>query len=149
VASTLAGQLLASGAREEARSVALTLATGDYPVQRVTSELLLVRIAASEASFAAALSQAEKSMVVSPDDVGWLRVQRFEIAWYALQIALILGRAQVIADLVVERFLDPEPPPLDGAPIDVPLRLPAVCAYASPAVSRRCFTRFRELRQRL
>lgn len=30
-----------------------------------------------------------------------------------------------------------------------PLRFPAVCAHASPAVSRRCFARFRELRQRL
>jgi hypothetical protein len=149
VAGTLAGQLLASGAREEARSVAVMLATGGYPVHRVASELLLVRIAASEARFGAALSQARTSMAVSTDEVGWLRAQRFEIAWYALQIALILGRAQEIADLVVERFLDPEPPPLDGAHIDVPRRFPAICAHASPAVSRRCFARFRELRQRL
>jgi serine/threonine protein kinase len=149
VAGTLAGQLLASGAREEARSIALMLATGGYSVHRVGSELLLVRIEASEARFGAALSRAKKSMVVATNEVGWLRAQRFEIAWYALQLALILGRAQEIADLVVERFLDPEPPLLDGAPIEVPLRLPAVCAHASPAVSRRCFTRFRELRQRL
>ena len=149
VAGTLAGQLLASGAREEARSIALMLATGGSPVHRVASELLLVRIEASEARFGAALSQAKASMAVSTNEVGWLRAQRFEIAWYALQIALILGRAQEIADLVVERFLDPEPPLLDGAHIDVPLRFPAVCAHASPAVSRRCFARFRELRKRL
>jgi len=149
VAGTLAGQLLASGEREEARNIARMLGTGGYPVHRVSSELLLVRIEGSEARFGAALSRAKTFMVVSTDDDGWLRVQRFEIAWYALQIALILGRAQEIADLVVERFLDPEPPPLDGAHIDVPLRFPAVCAHASPAVSRRCFARFRELRERL
>jgi serine/threonine protein kinase len=149
VAGTFAGQLLASGAREEARSIAGTLANSDYPVHRVSGESLLVRIAASEARFGAALSQAKTSMAVFANEVGWLRAQRFEIAWYALQIALILGRTQEIADLVVERFLDPEPPPLDGAHIDVALRLPAVCAHASPAVSHRCFVRFRDLRQRL
>ncbi|WP_437806399.1 protein kinase domain-containing protein [Sorangium sp. So ce1078] len=149
VAGTVADKLLTSGAREEARGIAVALATGGYPVHRVGSDLLLVRIEASEARFGAALARARRAMVVSADDAGWLRVQRLEIAWRALQIALVLGRAQEIADLVVERFLDPEPPPLDGAYLDVPLRLPAICAHASPAVSRRCFTRFRELRQRL
>lgn len=149
VAGTLADQLLTSGGREEARSIAVKLATGDYPVHRVGSELLLVRIEASEARFGAVLSQAKTSMVLSTNEAGWLRAQRFEIAWYALQIALILGRAQEIADLIAERFLDPESPPLDGAHIDVPLHLPAVCAHASPAVSRRCFARFQELGQRL
>ncbi|MDI1447442.1 serine/threonine-protein kinase [Polyangium sp. 6x1] len=149
VAGTLADTLLTSGAREEARGIALALATGGAPVHRVASDLLLVRIEASEARLGAALARAKRAMVVSADDAGWQRVQRFEIAWRALQIALVLGRAQEIADLVVERFLEPEPPPLDGAYLDVPLRLPAICAHASPAVSRRCFTRFRELRQRL
>ncbi|MDC0746749.1 serine/threonine-protein kinase [Polyangium mundeleinium] len=149
VAHTLADKLLASGAREEARGIALALATGGHAVHFVESNLLLVRIEASEARFGAALARAKRAMLPAADYAGWLRVQRFEIAWRALQIAHVLGRAQEIADLVVERFLDPEPPPLDGAYVDVPLRLPAVCAYASPAVSRRCFTRFRELRQRL
>ncbi|WP_437595725.1 protein kinase [Sorangium sp. So ce590] len=149
VAGTLADKLLASGAHEEARGIAVALATGGYPVHRVASDLLLVRFEASEARFGAALERARRAMVVAADDAGWLRVQRLEIAWRALQIALVLGRAQEIADLLVERFLDPEPPPLDGAYLDVPLRLPAICAHASPAVSRRCFTRFRELRQRL
>ncbi|WP_437896383.1 serine/threonine-protein kinase [Sorangium sp. So ce124] len=149
VAGTLADQLLASGAREEARGIAVALATGGYPVHRVGSDLLLVRIEASEARFGAALARARRAMVVSGDDAGWLRVQRLEIAWRALQIALVLGRAPETADLLVERFLDPEPPPLDGAYLDVPLRLPAICAHASPAVSPRCFARFRELRQRL
>jgi len=149
VASTVADKLLASGAREEARGIAVALAAGDYPVHRLASDLLLLRVEASEARFAAALSAAKRAMVASAHDAGWLQVERFEVAWRALQIGLIVGRAQEIADLVVERFLDPEPPPLDGAHIDVPLRLTAVCAHASPAVSRRCFIRLRTLRQRL
>ncbi|WP_437528989.1 serine/threonine-protein kinase [Sorangium sp. So ce726] len=149
VAGTLADRLLASGAREEARGIALELSTGGYPVHRVGSQLLLVRIEASEARFGAALSKAKQAMVVSADDTGWVLVQRFEIAWRALQIALVLGRAHEIADLVVERFLDPEPPRLDGAHLEVPLRLPAVCGHASRAVTRRCFERLRELWQRL
>ncbi|WP_437288534.1 protein kinase domain-containing protein [Sorangium sp. So ce406] len=149
VASTLADALLAAGAREEVRSIALALAGGGYPVHRLRSELLLLRVEASEARFGAALARARQAMVVSADDAGWLRAERFEIAWHALQIALVLGRAREVADVIVERFLDPEPPPLDVAHLDVPLRLPAVCAHASPAVSRRCFARFRALRQPL
>ncbi|WP_206079565.1 serine/threonine-protein kinase [Polyangium spumosum] len=149
VAGTLADKLLASGAREEARGIALALATGGHPVHRVGSDLLLVRIEASEARFGAALARARRAMLVSPDDAGWLRVQRFDIGWRALQIALVLGRAREMADFLVGHFLDPEPPPLDGAYLDVPLRLPAICAHASPAVSRRCFARIRELRPRL
>ncbi|WP_433932930.1 protein kinase [Sorangium cellulosum] len=149
VASTLADALLAAGAREEVRSIALALAGGGYPVHRLRSELLLLRVEASEARFGAALARARQAMVVSADDAGWLRAERFEIAWHALQIALVLGRAREVADVIVGRFLDPEPPPLDVAHLDVPLRLPAVCAHASPAVSRRCFARFRALRRPL
>ncbi|MGK3989661.1 serine/threonine-protein kinase [Sorangium sp. So ce136] len=149
VASTLADALLAAGAREEVRGIALALAGGGYPVHRLRSDLLLLRVEASEARFGAALARARQAMVVSADDAGWLRVERFEIAWHALQIALVLGRAREVADAIVERFLDPDPPPLDVVHLDVPLRLPAVCAHASPAVSRRCFARFRALRQPL
>ncbi|HTN88369.1 MAG TPA: hypothetical protein VL242_32030 [Sorangium sp.] len=149
VASALADALLASGAREEVRGIALALAGGGYPVHRLRSDLLLLRVEASEARFGAALARARQAMVVSADDAGWLRVERFEIAWHALQIALVLGRAREVADAIVERFLDPDPPPLDVVHLDVPLRLPAVCAHASPAVSRRCFSRFRALQQPL
>lgn len=146
VADVLADRLLSAGDREQARAVALAIAAGGHPVHQVESELLLVRIAASEARFGGALSRALSAMVVSGDDAGWVRVQRLEIGWRALQIGLILGRAQEIADLLVERFIDPEPSPLDGAHIDVPLRLPAICARASRPVARRCFERFRVLR---
>ncbi|WP_437504996.1 protein kinase domain-containing protein [Sorangium sp. So ce1099] len=150
VADVLASRLLAGGARSEARGIALALAAGGYPSQKVESELLLVRVEASEVRFGAALARARRAMVPAAEDAGWVRVQRLEIAWRALELGLILGRAGEVADLAVERLLDPEPPPLAGAHhIDVPLRVAAICARATPAASRRCFARLRALRPRL
>ncbi|WP_437305718.1 protein kinase domain-containing protein [Sorangium sp. So ce388] len=150
VADVLASRLLAGGARSEARGIALALAAGGYPSQKVESELLLVRVEASEVRFGAALVRAKRAMVPAAEDAGWVRVQRLEIAWRALELGLILGRAGEVADLAVERLLDPEPPPLAGAHhIDVPLRVAAICARATPAASRRCFARLRALRPRL
>ncbi|HTN89055.1 MAG TPA: hypothetical protein VL242_35500, partial [Sorangium sp.] len=150
VADVLASRLLAGGARSEARGIALALAAGGYPSQKVESELLLVRVEASEVRFGAALARAKRAMVPAAEDAGWVRVQRLEIAWRALELGLILGRAGEVADLAVERLLDPEPPPLAGAHhIDVPLRVAAICARATPAASRRCFARLRALRPRL
>ncbi|WP_437571578.1 protein kinase domain-containing protein [Sorangium sp. So ce542] len=149
VADVFASRLLAGGARSEARGIALALAAGGAPSQRVEGELLLVRVEASEARFGAALARARRAMTPSAEDAGWVRVQRLEIAWRALELGVILGRAGEIADLAVERFLDPEPPPLDGAHhIDAPLRAAALCAHATAAASRRCFARLRALRAR-
>jgi serine/threonine protein kinase len=149
VAGIFADRLLAAGAREEARGVALSLLGAGLPVDRVEGDLLLVRVDASEARFRAALARAERAMDIGPGDVGWVRVQRLEIAWHAVELANVVGRAAEVADRAVERFLDPEPPPLDGANITVPMRIPAICARASLPVARRCFARFRALRERL
>jgi tRNA A-37 threonylcarbamoyl transferase component Bud32 len=149
IADTLADRLLASGAREEARGIALSVATGAYPVHRLESDLIRLRVDASEARFGAALSRGRDAMVPSPTDGGLVLAQRIEAAWRAIQVGLVLGRAPEIADLAVARFLDPDPPPLEALHMVVPLRLPALCAYASPKVSARCFDRLRALRGRL
>jgi hypothetical protein len=106
-------------------------------------------VEASEARFGAALTRARRALEISRDDAGWVRAQRFEAGWHALELASLLGRTTEIADLLVQRFLDPEPPPLDASAFLVPRRVPAVCAVASAAVSARCFERLRELRGRL
>jgi hypothetical protein len=151
VVRTLADKLLARGDREEVRNIALSLASGAYPVLQLASELLLVRVEASEASFGAALGRARRAMRIDGSDSGWTRVQRLDIAWQALEITEILGRraTATIADEIFTQFLMPEPPPLDGAHLDVPLRIPAICARATGAVAVRCFARFRSLRDRL
>ena len=75
-------------------------------------------------------------MQITAEDSGWARVQRFEIAWHALQLAELLGAEATarIADRIVVQFLAPEPSPLDGGHLEVPLRIPRVCirAIASP-----------------
>ena len=151
VAGELAGRLLAQGAREQARGIALALSSGRYPVHRVASELLLLRVDASEARFRAALDRAQHAMQIAAGDAGWVRAQRLDIAWRALELGELVGRAATaaMADLIVERFLDPDPPPIDGAYFEAPLRIPAICARASAAVAVRCFARFRALRNQL
>ncbi|WP_437944087.1 serine/threonine-protein kinase [Sorangium sp. So ce281] len=148
VADTLVDRLLREGARQEARGIALAVGQGSQVLHKVGGELLLLRVEASEAGIGAALERATRAMAISPFDSGFVRVQRLQIAWRALELALVLGREREIADLIAARFLDPEPPLLEGTHISVPLRMGAVCARASRAVSRRCFERLRKLRVR-
>jgi hypothetical protein len=70
---------------------------------------------------------------------------RFEIAWRALELAAILGREAEVADLVVQQYLDREPPPFGGDDHSVTVHLPGVCILASKAVSARCFSRLDDL----
>jgi hypothetical protein len=149
IAEALADKLLAAGDRAGARAIAVAVRAGGFPVHEVESDLLLLRVEASEARFGAALRQAQSVWEISSDDAGWVRDQRFEAGWRALELARILGRTSATADLLVQRFVDPEPPVLDGAAFLVPRRLPAICAAASTAVSVRCFQRLRALRRRL
>jgi hypothetical protein len=147
IAGTLAGSLLASGDRAAARGVALALQTGGLPVHEVGSNLLLVRIEASEAHFGAALARARRGAELAADDAGWLRAQRFEIAWRAFGLGVLLGRGREVADWMVARFVDPEPSPLDSNFAVVPMQIPSICVHAS--APERCFARFRALRSQL
>jgi eukaryotic-like serine/threonine-protein kinase len=145
MASSLADLLLRSDKPEEVRKIALDLADQKKPVHVLESEHLLLRLEASELRFGAALQMARGQMVILPEDAGWVRVQRVQVAWRALGIGLLLGRASEVADLFVERFVDPEPAPIDFGDSEVTLRLPAICAYASRAPATRCFSRLRAL----
>jgi hypothetical protein len=147
IAGTLVESLLISGDRVEARGVALALRAGGLPVHDVESTLLLVRLEASEAHFGAALEMARKGFEISSGDEGWVRAQRFEIAWRALELGVLLGRSREVADELVKRFLDPEPSPLDSHFASVPMRIPAICALASAPAP--CFKRFRSLQQQI
>ena len=147
IADTFASSLLASGDREEARGVAVELQQGGLLLHDVESELILVRFEISQARFGAALERARKGAESATGDVGWVRVQRFELAWHALELAVLLGRAHDTADWLVEHFLAPDPPLLESNFTFVPMRIPVICALSS--APGRCFTRFRSLRQQL
>ncbi|APR87052.1 Serine/threonine-protein kinase pkn3 [Minicystis rosea] len=139
----LANRLLASGEREEARSIALAVALGGHPVHRVESELVLVRIEASEARFGAAIERAMRALETTPEDGGYVRVQRIAVAFQALEAAIVVRRQAELADRLAALFIEPEPPPLDWIYTAVPPRAVGICALASKAASRRCFARLR------
>ena len=112
-ASLLADNLLAVRRREDARRIAFDLRAGNHPVHVVASKLILLRVDASEAQLGKALEQAQAAFPVMDQDEGWVRALRFEVAWRALEVAAILGRTSALADDLVGRFLDPDPPVLD------------------------------------
>jgi hypothetical protein len=147
IASTLATSLLAAGDRAAARGIAVALRTGGLPLHDVGSQLLLVRIEASEASFGAALERARGGARLSPDDAGWLRAQRFELGWRALELGVLLGRGRELADALVAEFVTPDPAPLHSNVAVNPIRIPAICARSSAPAP--CFARFRALRPQL
>jgi serine/threonine protein kinase len=148
-ANVLADLLFERGSPGDVQNIALEMRLGGHPVHALDSELLLVRLDASKARFRDALARARPAMEIARGESGWVQVLRFEVGWRAVEIAAILGRAPELADLVVERFVDPEPPPLNAVETAVTAHIPAVCARASREVGRRCFARFEALRGRL
>jgi hypothetical protein len=149
VADGYASALLAAGKIDDARGVARTLGTGHLPVHVVESDLLELRIEASQAQFRTALDQARTALDSALDDAGWVRAQRLEIAGRALELASILGTAHAEADELVVRFVDPYPTVLDGAALASPATIAAICGLASPGPSARCFAQVRALREQL
>jgi hypothetical protein len=149
VAGRLADRLLRRGLRDETRAIAVSLGASDLPVHALLRELLEVRLDASMARFAAALAHAEAGLRVSAADHGWVRQQRLELAWRAVQIGSILGRGAELADRAFAEFLEPDALPIDGGHIDAPLWLAAICTYTSKAIAPRCFARLEEVLPRL
>ncbi|HEX7841262.1 MAG TPA: hypothetical protein VF469_27480, partial [Kofleriaceae bacterium] len=147
IADLFVTSLLSSGDREEASGVAIDLRRGGLWLHEVESELILVRVETSKAQFGKAFDRARRQSEPSRADIGWIRVQRFEIAWHALELAVLLGRAHEIADGMVARFVEPEQPVLESNFTAVPVRVAAICALSS--APDRCFQRFRALTPRL
>jgi eukaryotic-like serine/threonine-protein kinase len=147
IADHLARALLLTGDAGAARSVAADLHNGDLPISQLQADAILVRVDTSEAQFGQALAEARKAGEITAADPGWVRAQRFEVAWQALELAVLLGRPTDVADWLVARVLDPDPPLLDSNFAFVPIRTPAICALAS--APERCFARLRALQPRL
>lgn len=73
-----------------------------------------------------------------------MRAQKTELAVRVLDLALVLGRGDIADDLVA-RLVDPEPPVTDGNEPLAPSRLATICAHARHAVAARCSARLRAL----
>ena len=141
VADVYASHLIRAGRLEEARSVALDVAGGGHSIHLLAKDLLLVRLAAGKARFGEALTLSSESMRVQTGDAGWALTQRLQLASWALALAVVIGREHEIADAAVAAFVTPEPPPVDGAHVEVQRWLATICMYASPAIASACFAR--------
>ncbi len=133
--------LIGNNQREAARTIALRLANSPLPTHALASQSALARIAASTASFDKALTIARAAMRIQPDDAGWMRTQRLDLALRALSISIILGREREIADAAVTELVLPDPAPIDAVYDGTPQALPTLCVYASPELAPRCFDR--------
>jgi len=147
IAGTLARGLLARGDAAAARSVAIDLHRGGFPIHDLESDLILAQVEASNARFGEALRRLQDASRIGDADADWLRVQRFDAGWRALELAVLLGRGAEVADALVERFIAPDPAPLDANEDSVPKRIAAICTLASRPEP--CFARFHALRPNL
>ncbi|HZJ66461.1 MAG TPA: bifunctional serine/threonine protein kinase/MFS transporter [Kofleriaceae bacterium] len=149
VAGELGSRLLQHRQGAGVPSIAARFAESPQPVRKMLSMLLTMRFDASEARFGKALTLASEAMRVRNGDTGWTLAQRLENAWRAVEIANVLGRASEIADLAVPLFVDPDPTVLDWRSLDTARFITAICAYASPPVAKRCFSRLDALQSPL
>jgi tetratricopeptide (TPR) repeat protein len=147
MAGELADRLLRKGGQQAARvsNIAARLAGSRFPVHQILNRLLTVRFDASEARFGRALEMARDAMQPRPNDAGWVIAQRLELAWHAVEIGHVLGRASEVAGQAIAAFVEPQPPVLDWASIDTLRHVTAICAYASPEAAERCFARLERL----
>jgi hypothetical protein len=144
IAGTFARGLLAMNDAAAARSIAIDLHRGGLPIHDVESDLIVAQIEVSNARFGAALRRLQDVSRIGSADADWLRVQRFEAGWRALELAVLLGRGAEVADSLIERFITPEHAPLDANEPSVPKRIAAICTLASRPEP--CFARFHALR---
>ena len=135
--------LLRRGRQQAARvsNIAARFAGSRLAVHQVLHELLMVRFDASEARFGQALAMAREAMRPRPDDAGWVPAQRLELAWRAVEIANVLGRA---SDALARSMFADDPAlwrPLLGQPY-----APDLVQYIRPTPPPASITRCRSPR---
>ncbi|HEX3480595.1 MAG TPA: protein kinase [Kofleriaceae bacterium] len=149
IARMLARTLIASDDSESARGIAAELRNRNRPLYALESDLILAEIATRAAQFRDALDKARRASQIARDDAGWLLAQRFDAGRYALEIAVLVGKAPEVADDLIHQFLDPDATPLDANSPSVPEAVPAICVRAARPRARACLARFRSLLARL
>jgi tRNA A-37 threonylcarbamoyl transferase component Bud32 len=139
LADDLGRALVRGGQIARTEVIARRLAGSRYPVHQVMASALTAQLDASEARFARGLAAARAGMRPRPDDAGWVRAQRLDLAWRAVELANLLGRAAEVADEAATTLTAQ----LDWASLDTAREIAAICAYASLAVAARCFADLR------
>mgnify|MGYP002079205418 CR=1 FL=1 len=134
--------LLLAGREDEAAAVAARLEVGSLG-QRVAAARLRTEIVLADGRFRDAY------------DTAWLGLERLEtigsiesgdVALLGLfvELGVLLGEGPDTARRIVSTFVMADPPRLDHGPL-ARAAVAHACAYAAPAVARRCFARLDEL----
>jgi hypothetical protein len=129
--------LIASGKRDEARSVAA----------EAEADALRVLIEESEARFTKARAMAHESIqkLTSKSETGQRDpFEAFHVGLNASYGALITGHPVDDADELVAVYMDPDPSPVAGAFL-VKANVLVFCAVAPPKIAKRCFARLRAM----
>jgi hypothetical protein len=129
-----------------ASAIVSDIGASKLPLYELEEKLLSARINAAKARFDAAFTQLQDDHTTD-HDAGWMRAQRFDLAWSRLELAILLGKAGGAADAMVHSFLDAEPPRIDLKQSSVVRRLAALCVRSS--TPERCFQRLDSVLPRL
>jgi hypothetical protein len=121
--------------------IARRLAGSPLPLHHATGKLLSAQSDASAGDLPSALTAAMSEISPTADDIGWLREQRLRIAWRAVELALIVGDGQAVADRAATELVLDRDAALTWRAADTPRYVIAICAYASPAIAEKCFAR--------
>jgi hypothetical protein len=135
--------LLQSGEREEPRVIAARLLAlpAVQREERIAGEALMILLEVAQARFQAAFEHA-RQVLEAHESLGGPSLQH--LTYKTILLAAVLDRRTALADLLIQRFVDVEPTKL--TPFGhTPMIALWACAHASPAPSRRCIRRVREL----
>jgi serine/threonine protein kinase len=141
IARAFGDALLETGEREGARAVAAKLLASGR-AQHTAGEVLMASVDTSSARFGAAYKRVQQALRATASF--GLTSNESALFVLAVKLAIVLGHEAQLADEVIERFVTPEPAPLDRFG-QTPVLVAVACALASPDASKGCFVRLRQL----
>ena len=140
-AANLASQYMATARVADARLLGARLLKTAQT--QVAGEVAMLYAECAEGRFRAALDRATR-VLATVDRFGAITAGNEPLVRMGGEVSRILGEPDAFARLVYERFLKPDPPPLDPGPWGV-TALAVTCAYASPEVAGPCGERIQKL----
>ncbi len=135
-------ELIQSGERAEARSVAARLLSGPAP-HKPAGLAAMVTVEAGHARFGEALARA-RAMFDAIEQIGALEDGTGLGLIFAVDVAALAGEQPRFSDDLVERFVLVDPPRIFRGHF-APLHVLHVCARARPELAGRCVSRLQAL----
>jgi predicted Ser/Thr protein kinase len=139
--TNLGDQYMATGRVADARLLGARLLRNRQT--QLAGEVVMLQAESAEGRFRAALDRATR-VLASLERFGAIASGDGPLVRLGGEISLILGEPDAFARMAYERFLKPDPPPLDSGPWGV-TTLAVTCAHASPEVAGPCGARIQRL----